>query len=104
MRRFCIGIAALFVPAACLADASTAEADKGGCGGDADTFAEVVVTPRSERARPLIVLPDTLCADLQGGRRPPIQSLNIYIDPTRNAAQPGGSGTDAGRSPGRRLR
>ncbi len=104
MKRFCIGMAALFIPAACLADGTAVEADKGGCGGDAYTFAEVVVTPRSERARPLIALPDTLCADLQGGRRPPIQSLNIYIDPTRNAAQPGGSGTEASRSPGRRLR
>ena len=99
MRRFCIGMAALLVPAACLADGTAAEPDRGGCGGDAYTFAEVVVTPRSERGKPLIALPDTLCADLQGGRRPPIQSLNIYIDPTRNAAQVGNPGTEAGRKP-----
>jgi hypothetical protein len=97
-------MAAFFAPAACLADGGTAEPDKGGCGGDAYTFAEVVVTPRSERGRPLIALPDTLCADLQGGRHAPIQSLSIYIDPTRNAAGPGETGTEAGRPPARRWR
>ena len=95
MKRFCIGLAGLLVPTVGLADGNGVVAERSDCGGDAHSFAEIVSVPRGMRREPLIAVPDTLCADLQGPRRTQINSLNVYVDPNRNAApqpgQPGGS-------------
>lgn len=80
MRRSCIGLAALcLIPAPAFADGGG-----GGCGGDAYSFVEVAPARRAARPQgPIVVMPDTFCADLAGGRNVSIESLNIVIDPRR---------------------
>jgi hypothetical protein len=81
MRRSCIGLAALcFFTAPALADGpGSAES---GCGGDAYSFAEVVPAQRGVRRHgPIMVMPDTLCADLAGSPATRIESLNVFLGP-----------------------
>jgi len=81
MRRSCIGLAALcFFTAPALADGpGSAES---GCGGDAYSFAEVVPAQRGARRHgPVMVMPDTLCADLAGSPATRIESLNVFVEP-----------------------
>ena len=67
MKRFCTGFAGLLLfPAAAAADGATADGASSGCGGDAYSFGEVVPPNRAGQEGPIIVVPDTLCADLAG--------------------------------------
>jgi hypothetical protein len=60
---------------------SLADGARTDCGGDAYTFAEVVPAHRGGRAaEPIMVLPDTLCADLAGSPGVKIESLNVFLD------------------------
>ncbi len=93
MRRFCLGLALCLLPVPALADGPGAaasvptDASRQDCGGDAYTFAEVVpARPGIRRKGPIMVLPDTLCADLAASPNARIDSLNIVIDP-RNSAE-----------------
>jgi hypothetical protein len=81
MRRSCIGLSALcFFTTPALADgAGRAESS---CGGDAYSFAEVVPAQRGVRRQgPVMVMPDTLCADLAGSPATRIESLNVFVEP-----------------------
>jgi hypothetical protein len=82
-RWLCLGLAGLSLcPLAAHADGKAPD-----CGGDAHTFAEVVPAQRGQRQRgPIMVLPDTLCADLAGSPGTRIDSLNVFVDP-RSAGQ-----------------
>jgi hypothetical protein len=85
MKRSCIGLAALCLfPAPILADGAGS-----GCGGDAYSFAEVVPARRGLRQHgPIVVMPETLCADLAGSPATRIDSLNIVIDPRPGDERP----------------
>jgi hypothetical protein len=89
MRRFCLGVAGLFLSgAAALGDGlpAAAVADNTGSGcGRAYSFGEVAL-PDEHRDGPIIVVPDTLCPDLVGGQAPRIESLSIYVDGRREGA------------------
>ncbi len=94
MKRFCLGLALGLVPMSVGADGPGARAptlaDGRGrdCGGDAYTFAEVVPAQRGVRTRePIMVLPDTLCADLTASPATRIESLNVFIDPRAPAEE-----------------
>ena len=90
MRRFCIGLAGFL-----LAIPAFAAGGDRHCGGDAYSFAEVVTTGRSARRRPIVSVPETLCADVTSGRDRRIESLSIYLDRRSNDA---GTETPQGRS------
>ena len=82
MKRFCVGLAGLLLfPAAAVADGAS-----GGCGGDAYSFGEVVPPNHGPQEGPIIVVPDTLCADLAGGQTTRIDSLSVYVDRRREGA------------------
>ena len=76
MRQFRVGLAGLcLLPVPALASGND-------CGGDAYTYAEIVPAQRGRGLKgPIMVLPDTLCADLAASPNARIESLNVFIDP-----------------------
>lgn len=86
MRRFCLGLLCL-LPIPALADGKSIDGKSidswaHDCGGDAYTFAEVVpAQPGARRREPIMVLPDTLCADLAGSPGARIDSLTVVVEP-----------------------
>lgn len=73
------------------------------CGGDAYTFAEVVPAQRGvRRTGPIMVLPDTLCADLAGSPATRIDSLNVVIDPRGSTEERSQTGLPMPTAPLRR--
>ena len=70
MRRFCALLGLLL---AAPAFANTVE-----CGGNAFSYVEVVERARPQRG-PLIVMPDTLCADLIERRRNGVEHLSVHV-------------------------
>jgi hypothetical protein len=81
MRRFCVGLAVFLLAVPAFA----AHRDRD-CGGDAYSSAEVVTTGRSARRRPIVSVPETLCADVTSGQDWRIESLSIYLDGRSNDA------------------
>jgi hypothetical protein len=100
MKRFCVGLTGLL-----LAVPAAAEGDGNDCGGDAYSFAEVVSPKSGTRQRgPLVVVPETLCADLAGRQGYRIESLSTYVDRRGDGAgQPPPTGA-ARRRIGRPMR
>ena len=95
MTRFCIGLVAFLLPTVSAADGTRTDEDRSDCGGDAYSVAEVVPPQRGARRRwPIMVVPDTLCADLASSPARKIESLNIYVDRR-------GEGTGQRLEPGR---
>ena len=95
MKRFCMGLAALFL----LSAAAAAGGEGSDCGGDAYSFAEVVPAQRGARARgALVSVPDTLCADIVNRQASRIESLSVYVDPRRSDTV---QGPQAGNSTGK---
>ena len=105
MRRFCLGLALCLLPVSALADGPGAAASvptdgRQDCGGDAYTFAEVVpARPGIRRKGPIMVLPDTLCADLAASPNARIESLNVFIDPRGPAEERPQTGLPAPAAP-----
>jgi hypothetical protein len=52
------------------------------CGGDAFSYAEVVSRRDGRDAGAIVVVPDTLCAEL-ARRAPAVPSLHIHVEPSR---------------------
>ncbi|GJD56043.1 hypothetical protein [Methylobacterium dankookense] len=86
-------LAGLAVLAAAPASAGPLEAGSS-CGGNAYSSAQVV-EGRSPRREPLVAVPDTLCADLDGPR-PPVR-VDIYGVP--GLGPESGSGADGSGAP-----
>ena len=82
MKRFCLGLAGLvLLPLPSLADGQ-GQGQEQYCGGDAYSFAEVVPARRGPRSQgPIVVTPDTLCADLARGPGVRIDGLSVYVGP-----------------------
>jgi hypothetical protein len=68
---------------------SCASANTVDCGGNSFSYAEVGRAPRGQVHRgPIVVVPDSLCADLIERRRRPAPPLDIVIDPRSGTAAP----------------
>jgi hypothetical protein len=51
------------------------------CGGNSASFAEVRPPSRKAKRGPIVVVPDSLCADLIEDRRGAVRSIDVMIDP-----------------------
>ena len=93
MGRLCIGIAGLLLTVApAAADGRDLDTARGGCGGDAYSVAEVGLLNRERhRNGPIVVVPDTLCADVASTHTTRIDSLNLYLGGNGGAQPPTGS-------------
>jgi hypothetical protein len=69
--------------------AAPAAANTKDCGENAFSFAEIVESrPGTQRPRPVISVPASLCADLIEDRKPGVGSLNLHIGETSGAPAP----------------
>jgi hypothetical protein len=79
-----LALAVLVVMGSPRASANTVD-----CGGNSFSYAEVRRAPRGQMHKgPIVVIPDSLCADLIEHRRGAIQSLDIVIDPRSGTPTP----------------
>ncbi len=77
-----------------------AQANPADCGGNAETFADVVHSRPGQRQRgPVMVRPETLCADIIEANPRRSDPLNVYLNDPARSRQDSGQARRNGEQP-----